>query len=43
MMIYDDDVDEDGCGGTIFKIIESNMEWKKKDKTAKEPVLLRLG
>ena len=32
----DDDVDDDGGGGKIFKIIESNVEWKKKDKNDKE-------
>ena len=32
----DDDDDDDGGGVKIFEIIESNMDWKKKDKNDKE-------
>ena len=37
VLFFDDDTDDDESGdGKVFKIIESNVEWKKKDKNDKE-------
>ena len=37
VLFFDVDADDDEGGvGKVFKIIESNVEWKKKDKNDKE-------